>query len=90
MNNLFDGAVLVDHFLMVGVALLRAATFDLLAHHDVDSKILLNVEGQFKKSWMGNQELHVAFVLFHTPIVTRVFWLALSGGLPPAHFFQIL
>ena len=90
MNNLFDGAVLVDHFLMVGVALLRAATFDLLAHHDVDPEILLNVEGQFKKSWMGNQELHVAFVLFHTPIVTRVSWLALSGGLPPAHFFQII
>ena len=80
--------MLVGHFLMVGVALLGTSRLDLLAHHDVDSQVLLNVALQFKQPRMVNEELHVPPVLLRAPRVAHKLGPTTPRTLPLTQFLQ--
>ena len=52
MDDVSDAAVLLDHLLVVAVALLRATGLDLFAHHNINPQIFLLASGQIVDSWV--------------------------------------
>lgn len=52
IDNIINGSVFLDHFLMVAVTLLRGSRFYLLAHHHVHPKILFFADRQLKETRM--------------------------------------
>lgn len=68
-----DRSVLLHHFLVVAVALLRTSCLHLLAHQHIYPQILLLAQTQLEKSWISLQKIIVPLVLIDAPIITSIY-----------------
>jgi len=88
LHNTLNGTVLLDHFLMVAVALLRVPCLDLLAHQHIDPHVLLLSQAHVEQRGIGVQKVSVSPVLFTAPIVASIIFAMLfmqvrsADGLP--------
>lgn len=66
------GTIFFHHFLMMAVTLLGCSCFNFLAHHDIDSQILLFTETQAKEMGIHTEKLTISPIFINAPIVASV------------------
>jgi hypothetical protein len=68
-NNVINGAVFDDHFLMVGVTLHRRTWFNSITHQDINLYALSFLAGKIKESLVSHKEVYVFSVFSLVPII---------------------